>query len=287
MEFFIVVLVKSCLYMILASGFIVIYKASRVLNLAHGEAVLLPGYFLLLGSKLISGSPLILVFILLAGSFVFGLIIYHAIIKPIAGQPPIVAVMVTLALGYIFRAVAIVVGHGQMGTYSLGWDRVYTLPWVGHLAGTQIIVIVGVVLVLVGLSIFYQFSRIGQQMRATAENPLLAAQRGINIHFVMGLAWGIGILTACAAAVIMASNYVVTLEMGGVGIKMFCVALVGGMNSLTGMIPASFLIALVETVAITYANPRVGEVVPFVLMLLILITRPWGFLGTQEEFERV
>jgi branched-chain amino acid transport system permease protein len=287
MQFLTSVIVLSCVYAILASGFVVIYKSSRILNFAYADVVMLIGYFSVTMFELIGGLPIVSLAMVLLLSFIFGLVIYALLIRPMAGQPIFSTIILTVALGIILQAFTILVWRGELESISLGWRQYYTLFKGARIASTEIVIIVTTLLFFISLSSFYHFSRIGQQMRATAENTLLAAQRGINIYFVTALAWAIGIFATGIASILLGSNYSVSLYMGHVAIKAFSVALVGGLDSIKGIIPAAFVVALAELTASNYINPRLADTMPFIIMLMVLLIRPWGFWGTEEEIERV
>ena len=287
MQFLTSVIVLSCVYAILASGFVVIYRSSRILNFSYSDVVMLIGYFSVTMFELIGGPPIISLAMVLLISFVFGLVIYALLIRPMAGQPIFSTIILTVALGIILQSFTILVWRGELESISLGWRQYYSLFQGIRLASTEIVIIATTILFFVALSGFYRFSRIGQQMRATAENTLLAAQRGINIYFVTALAWAIGIFATGVASVLLGSNYSVSLYMGHVAIKAFSVALVGGLDSIKGIIPAAFIVALTELAANNYINPRLADTMPFIIMLMVLLIRPWGLWGTEEEIERV
>ena len=287
MQFLTSVIVLSCVYAILASGFVVIYRSSRILNFAYSDVVMLIGYFSVTMFELIGGPPIISLAMVLLLSFVFGLVIYALLIRPMAGQPIFSTIILTVALGIILQSFTILVWRGELESISLGWRQYYSLFQGIRLASTEIVIIATTILFFIALSGFYRFSRIGQQMRATAENTLLAAQRGINIYFVTALAWAIGIFATGVASVLLGSNYSVSLYMGHVAIKAFSVALVGGLDSIKGIIPAAFIVALTELAANNYINPRLADTMPFIIMLMVLLIRPWGLWGTEEEIERV
>jgi branched-chain amino acid transport system permease protein len=287
MQFLTSVIVLSCVYAILASGFVVIYRSSRILNFSYSDVVMLIGYFSVTMFELIGGPPIISLAMVLLLSFVFGLVIYALLIRPMAGQPIFSTIILTVALGIILQSFTILVWRGELESISLGWRQYYSLFQGIRLASTEIVIIVTTILFFIALSGFYRFSRIGQQMRATAENTLLAAQRGINIYFVTALAWAIGIFATGVASVLLGSNYSVSLYMGHVAIKAFSVALVGGLDSIKGIIPAAFIVALTELAANNYINPRLADTMPFIIMLMVLLIRPWGLWGTEEEIERV
>jgi branched-chain amino acid transport system permease protein len=287
MQFLTSVIVLSCVYAILASGFVVIYRSSRILNFSYADVVMLIGYFSVTMLELIGGPPVISLAIVLIVSFLFGLVIYALLIRPMAGQPIFSTIILTVALGIILQAFTILVWRGELESISLGWRQYYSLFKGIRLASTEIVIIITTILFFIALSGFYRFSRIGHQMRATAENTLLAAQRGINIYFVTALAWAIGIFATGIASILLGSNYAVSLYMGHVAIKAFSVALVGGLDSIKGIIPAAFIVALTELAASNYINPRLADTMPFIIMLTVLLIRPWGLWGTEEEIERV
>jgi branched-chain amino acid transport system permease protein len=287
MQFLTSVIVLSCVYAILASGFVVIYRSSRILNFSYADMVMLIGYFSVTMLQLIGGPPVISLAIVLILSFLFGLVIYALLIKPMAGQPIFSTIILTVALGIILQAFTILAWRGELESISLGWRQYYSLFKGIRVASTEIVIIITTILFFIALSCFYRFSRIGHQMRATAENTLLAAQRGINIYFVTALAWAIGIFATGIASILLGGNYAVSLYMGHVAIKAFSVALVGGLDSIKGIIPAAFIVALTELAASNYINPRLADTMPFIIMLTVLLIRPWGLWGTEEEIERV
>jgi len=287
MQFLASVVVLSCVYAILASGFVVIYRSSRILNFAYADVVMLLGYLSVTVVEMIGGPPFISLALVLVLSFILGWVIYTLLIKPMVGQPIFATIILTVALGIILQALTILIWKGELESISLGW-RAYYSPFKGvRMASSEIVIIITTVLFFMALWAFYRFSRIGQQMLATAENTLLAAQRGINVYFVTSLAWAIGIFATGVGSILLGSNYSVSLYMGHVAIKAFSVALVGGLDSIKGIIPAAFLVAITELAASNYINPRLADTMPFIIMLMVLLIRPWGFWGTEEEIERV
>ena len=287
MQFLVTVVIQSCVYAILASGFVVIYRSSRILNFAYADVVMLTGYFAASLGALMSGNPVICIAIVLALSFVFGFIVYFLLIRPMAGQPIFSTIILTVALGIVLQALTILLWRGELESISLGWRGYYSLTQNVRVASTEIVIVGTTVIFFACLFLFYRYSKIGQQMRATAENTLLAAQRGINIYFVMAVAWSIGMFATGLASVLIGSNYTVSLYMGKIAVKAFSVALVGGLDSLKGILPAAFIIAFTELTASNFINPRLADTIPFILMMVVLLIRPWGLWGTEEELERV
>ena len=155
------------------------------------------------------------------------------------------------------------------------WFRIGTLD-----VGTTI-------LVYAGLFAFLRFGRWGMRMRAAGQNPLLAAQRGINLHGIYALAWSLSTLTGALAGILMALDSGVTGGMPVIGLKAFPAALVGGLDSLVGALAGSLIVAAAEVLLIYYVDPLLSDVVPFLVLIAMLIVRPWGLFGTREELDRV
>ncbi|MFQ5945584.1 MAG: branched-chain amino acid ABC transporter permease [Anaerolineae bacterium] len=277
-------------YILLAIGYVVVYRASRVLNLAHGELMMLGGYAFFTLVSATPGQPLVAIPAALLVSVLVGVAVYFVIMRPMAGQPLFSAVLVTVSLGILLRGLVI-----------LGWtaDIKYPLALMGYqntprrlpggamLSDVDLLSILTAAALLLGLWLFFKKSRLGIQMRATAENPRLAAQGGVNIYLVFAVSWAISTFAAGAAGVLYASNVRLDPEIGVIGLKAFPVALVGGLDSLPGVLPAGLIISLLEILAIQYVSPLLSDVVPFLILLLMLVVRPWGLLGTKEELERV
>jgi len=280
-------LVLGCIYMVLAAGFVIIYKSSRVLNFSYTDMAVMLAYLAFTIVGLIPGPPVVALLMVLLISFFLGLLIYWLFIKRMAGQPIFSIIILTVAIGIVIQSINTLIWHGDTETIPLGWRAYYTLPGKTVISGTDIVIMLATLVFFGGLLIFYKYSKTGWQMRATAENILLAAQRGINIYAVTALSWGIGIFATALAAILLGSHSAVSPNMGHIAIRAFAVALVGGLDSIGGSIFAAFIVAAAELGACTYVNPRLADAIPFMIMLVVLLVRPWGLFGTEEEVERI
>ena len=141
--------------------------------------------------------------------------------------------------------------------------------------------------VYLGLWAFLRGSVWGIRMRAVGQNPLLAAQRGIGLHAIYALAWGLATFSGGLAGMLIASDSALDQTMVVIGLKAFPAALVGGLDSLAGALVGSLVIAAAEVLLINYVDPLLSDVVPFAVLLAMLMARPWGLFGTREELDRV
>jgi branched-chain amino acid transport system permease protein len=230
------------------------------------------------------------VLLALVGAGVLGVLVYWVLVRPMAGRPPTSAVLLTVAVGIMLQGLVVLIWtpRVQYPAALLGIVdkpiRVVPGAVISSLGGLGILTCLGALLALV---VFFRRSRLGVQMLAAAENPLLVAQRGVNVHRLISLAWGLAAISAALAGVLYSSANRLEASMALVGLKAFSAAMVGGMGSLAGVLPGAVLVAMAEVAAVQFVNPQLGEAVPFLLLLIVLLVRPWGLYGNPEQIARV
>ena len=230
--------------------------------------------------------PVAIVLLLLGGAAVGG-VVYWALIRPLAGQSRISIIMMTLALLFLIQALTQYVWSGANSFIPLPGNQT-ALELFGSRVRLFDLLAIGVGALILGLvGVLYSRSRFGVHMRAVAENPALASRRGIDIDRVGALSWAIATSLAVAAALLAGMQTPVSPLLIGATLKGFSVSLVGGLDSLSGIAPAALLIAVMEVLVIQFVDQQLGQAVPFVVMLAVLMVRPWGLLGTVEELDRV
>jgi branched-chain amino acid transport system permease protein len=284
------IVVLASIYALIACGYVLIYRVSRVLNLAHGELMMLGAYMVLATASLFNGHPVIALAAAILLSLLVGALVYVFLMRKMTGEMVLAAILTTVALGILIRGVVVLIWSAQQQypAQALGMPN----PSLVLLGGARIsmwsAVLVGTTVLVYGaLFAFLRFGRWGMRMRAAGQNPLLAAQRGINLHGVYALAWSLSTLTGALAGILMALDFGVTGGMPVIGLKAFPAALVGGLDSLVGALIGSLIVAAAEVLLIYYVDPLLSDVVPFLVLIVMLIVRPWGLFGTREELDRV
>jgi branched-chain amino acid transport system permease protein len=284
------IVVLASLYALLGVGYVLVYRASRVLNLAQGDLMMFGGYALFAAATTIAAGPVAAIPLALVASGVVGFLLYGLLMRRMAGHPVFAAVLVTVSVGILVR-VAVVLAFTDRIRYplpALALDNPPLRLGAGVAVSTidaLTVVVAGVVVAT--LLLFLRRSRIGMQMRAAGERPLLAAQRGIDFQRLFAVSWALASFTAGMAGMLYGSNVRLEPGLGVLGLKAFAVALVGGLDSLGGVVPAALLVAAVEVLTVRYGDPLFAEVSPFLCLLAMLLLRPWGLAGTREELERV
>ena len=289
MQLLVNIVVLASIYALIACGYVMIYRVSRVLNLAHGELMMLGAYLLLATASLFSGHAAMALGAAVVLSLVVGLLVYVFLMRKMTGEMVLAAILTTVALGILIRGLVVLLWSAQQQypAQALG------LPNPSLVIGSARISLWSAVLVLTNAAVygalfaFLRFGRWGIRMRAAGQNPLLAAQRGIKLHSVYALAWSLSTLTGALAGILMALDSGLTTSLPVIGLKAFPAALVGGLDSLAGALVGALIVAAAEVLLIYYVDPLLSDVVPFLVLIAMLIVRPWGLFGTREELDRV
>jgi branched-chain amino acid transport system permease protein len=284
------IVVLASIYALISCGYVLIYRVSRVLSLAHGELMLLGAFGLFTTASLFSGSPILAVVMAVILAAVIGVLVYVLLMRRMTGESVLAAVLVTIALGILVRGLTVLIWSTQERhpLHVLGWPNASLA--IGETARVSAVGLAFVVItaaVYGGLYFFLRHTHWGIRMRAAGQNPLLAAQRGINLHAIYALAWALATFTAGIAGMLVACDNALDQTMVTIGLKAFPAALVGGLDSLAGALLGSLIVSAAEVLLIHYVDPLLSEVVPFAVLIAMLVVRPWGLFGSREELDRV
>jgi len=282
--------VLASIYALICCGYVLIYRVSRVLSLAHGELMMLGAYGLYATASLFSGHPLLAVAAAGGLALAVGAAVYAALMWRMTGESVLAAVLATIALGILLRGV-IVLAFGSQTQHplrDLGWSNVSLEVGGGaRISAVGLALVLGTAVVYGSLFAFLRGTRWGIRMRAAGQNPLLAAQRGIGLHGIYALAWALATFTGGMAGMLLACDAGLEGTLVTIGLKAFPAALVGGLDSLLGALVGALVVAGAEVLMIHYVDPLLSDVVPFFVLLAMLAVRPWGLFGTREELDRV
>jgi len=282
--------VLAAIYALISCGYVLIYRVSRVLSLAHGELMMLGAYGLAATASLFSGHPFVAIAASAALALAVGVAVYAALMWRMTGESVLAAVLTTIALGILLRG-SMILAFGTQTQYplrELGWTNIsVAIGESARIPAAGLVLVLGTAAVYAALFVFLRATRWGIRMRAAGQNPLLAAQRGIRLHAVYALAWGLATFTGGMAGMLIACDAGIEATLVTIGLKAFPAALVGGLDSLLGALCGALVIAGAEVLLINYVDPLLSDVVPFFVLLAMLVIRPWGLFGTREELDRV
>jgi branched-chain amino acid transport system permease protein len=280
-------MILASTYALLAAGIVIVYKASRVINFAHGEIAVVGGYLFYSIGMFAPGS----LWLAIGGTMVFaivtGVAIYLVLMRRLIGEPFYVAILVTVGIAILFKAAIIIVWRAERVTINVADQIVAILPGGAKFSTVDLATIMAAVLFYIGLFAFFRFTQLGLQFRGMAENPLLASQRRVSVNAIMALAWSIAVFAACLSGVLYGGRALLSPGSVAIGLSGLTAALVGGLDSLRGAALGAIVVALAEYSTIRLIDPVLSEAVPFILLLTVMNVRPWGLFGTREELDRV
>ncbi len=274
-------IVIGCVYAVVALGFVLIYKASEVVNFAQGDLMML-GAFLGYTFIGILDLPFWLgVLLAVAGMAVLGALLDRVVLRPVLGQPTFALVIVTLGIGFIARSVVSEVPGWGTETYSITTPFTDRVAAIGPLVVSYddlAVVLTTAVLILV-LYLFFRFTSLGIAMQATSQNQLAAYYVGIPVKTVLSMIWAISAATAALVGILLAPIAFVHVNMGFIGLKAFPAAVLGGFGSVPGAIAGGLIIGVVESLSGFYLPEGFKDVAAYVVLLAVLMVRPEGLFG--------
>jgi len=277
------------MYALIALGFVLIYKATDAINFAQGEFVMFAG-FIAAAAALAGMSFWAAAAISIAGMVALGFGLERVVLRPLLGRPVIAVVMATIGLAAVLRGVA-VLAFGA-GTKAIMMPVGDTPLFVGPVMLPPVqLVGAGVSIVfLAGFTWFFLKSRTGIAMRAVADNQQVAMAMGINIRRYFALAWAMAGVVSALGGVVWGAMLGIDNQLALVGLKVFPVVILGGLDSIAGAVIGGLIVGVVENLAAGYLDPYVGggtkDFAPYVLMILVLMIRPEGIFG-RRRIERV
>jgi branched-chain amino acid transport system permease protein len=272
---------SGCIYGLIALGFVLIYKATEMVNFAQGDVMMLGGF---VAFSLIANFHLPywiggLLAILITGAF--GYALDALILRRVIGQPQFAVVMLTLGLGFIFRAAAGI----TWGYDSVGFNTPFTNKTANIgglvLGEDNLSIIVGTVILCGILYLFFSKTRVGVAMQAASQNQLAAYYMGIPVRTIFSLIWAISAGVACLAGILLSPVSMIDVNMGFLGIKAFAAAVIGGFGSIPGSLIGGVIVGIVEQFAGYKLPAGFQEVTSNVVLLLMLFIRPQGLFAER------
>ncbi len=285
-------LVIGSIYSAVALGFVIIYKATRVVNFAQGE-LLMVGAYVCYAFLVQIHVPFWAALCLTIGfSVLLALIIEHLILRPMIGEPIISIIMVTIGLSLVLRSIVSAVWGTDILVYEPKLFPQETINVGGVPVSLEFVwCFILSILLLALFSAFFKFSKAGVAMRATAFNQQAAQSMGISVKFIFGLSWVISAVISGIGGVLIGNINGINTTLYHFGLKVFPATILGGLDSILGAALGGFIIGILENLSDGFFKAYfdlsgVKEVAPYVILVVILMIKPYGLFGTKE-IERV
>jgi branched-chain amino acid transport system permease protein len=269
-----------------ALGFVLIYKASQVINFAQGQFLLIGAYVVWALNVDAGVHWALAVAGAIAVAIVLGLVVERLILRPLVGEPTISVIMVTIGLAQVLGALVQIIWGTHPHAFP-GFIPDDTVDIAGARVGENRIWAVGLVAVaLVAFAVFFQRSRHGIAMRAVADDQQAALTMGISVRRTFALAWALAGVSAVVGGMLVANLIGVSGEVSNVGLLVFPVVIVGGLDSVPGAVVGGAIIGLLTAYTGGYIGEGLDAVIPYFALVAILLVKPYGLFG-QVRIERV
>ncbi len=285
-------IVVGSIYALSALGFVLIYKSSRVLNIAHGQ-IIAAGAFITYALTVWVGIPIYISFLMsLILTFFLAMSVERVFLRRLIGEPIISVIMVTIGLMSILDGLIYMTPFGaenfsypeflpktpiEVGGVSISW--------------TQLVGVIITLILIAGFTWFFKRSTLGISMRAVSDDQMASMSIGISIPKVFGLAWATAGFSAAAGSIIGNITGLNFDTLHTFGIIVFPVVILGGLDSVFGAVVAGIIMGLIQQFAAGYLDGNWGlngtaDILPYIILLIILLFKPHGLFGIHE-IERV
>jgi branched-chain amino acid transport system permease protein len=269
----------GALYAMIGIGLTVVFGVMRIINLAHGEMVMLGMFGAFWGQKLWKLDPFVSLLVWTPLMFVAGVLLYRLLLRKIIPGGELNTLLYTAGLSLLVANLALLVWTGDYRTISLSYG-VTVRPFGLAIAVPLAIAFVLAILITVTLGLFLSRTNLGRAIRATSQNPEASVLMGIDVERVAMVTFGLGTALAGAAGVLLAPSLYLYPTVGELLIvKCFVIVVLGGLGSVPGAIAGGILLGVVESLGAVYVSGAYKDGIGFVLFLAVLLYRPSGLFG--------
>lgn len=265
------------IYAIIALGIVIIYKSTKVFNFAQGHLMMV---------AVLLSATMTQRFGIAAGllvSFVFicliSILIERLTLRPLIGQPLTAALLMTIALGFLLEGGSLISwGEGLYAYPKLFPEEAISLGLI-HTRQEVLWAFIAVIICFGLFGYFYQKTILGKAMRATAEDHQVSQSLGIRVTQIFRISWIVAAMMAFVASIFLGSLSGGHYQNSILGLRAIPAVLVGGLDSIVGAIIGGLIVGVVESLVIGYLSASLGEVIPFIVLLIVLLIKPYGLFG--------
>jgi len=272
----------GCIYALVALGFVLIYKATKVINFAQGEMMMFSAYICYTGMTVLHLNFVMSFLLAIVGGFVLGSFLERIFMRPLIGYPTLPIVIATIGISMVLQAIA-----GLAWTFEpQRLDPFPVTPY--HILGASVSsvhlwTIIITFSLMVFFFLFFRYSLTGINLRAIAEDLVGSMASGIGVRRMFNFTWGMAGAVGAVAGVLLAPIVFLHPHMGAVGLRALPAAVLGSFGSIPGAIVGGLVIGISETIAGLYLPKEIKDVFPWLVLFLVLLMRPEGIFYTYEQ----
>ena len=271
------------IYALIALGYTMVYGIAKMLNFAHGDVIMIGGYMtFVVGQSL--GLPIWATILFgIAVCTLLGVTIEKIAYKPLRSATSLAVLITAIGVSYFLQNAALL-GFGSAARTTTSVVPKFSLP-LGDIrvSGETVVTIAVSVLIMVGLTLFVNYTKSGKAMRAVSEDRGAAQLMGINVNATISLTFAIGSALAGVAAVLLCSTYTQLSPYTGAmpGIKAFTAAVFGGIGSIPGAMIGGIVLGVIENLSKAYISTQLSDAIVFAVLIVVLLVKPTGIMGKK------
>ena len=270
-------------YAIIALGYTMVYGIAKMLNFAHGDVIMVGAYISFCSTSYLGLSPLLSVVLAVIVCTVLGIVIEGLAYKPLRQAPALAVLITAIGVSYFLQNAALLIWGSSSKTFSsvVGDWSVKLFDGQLNITGVTIVTVLACVVIMAGLTLFTNKTRVGTAMRAVSEDKGAAQRMGISVNRTISITFAIGSGLAAMAGVLLCSAYPMLMPTTGSmpGIKAFTAAVFGGIGSIPGAMVGGILLGIIEIFAKAYISTQLSDAIVFAVLIIVLLVKPDGLLG--------
>lgn len=273
------------IYAIIALGYTMVYGIARMLNFAHGDVIMIGSYVVFVLMNEIGLPPIVAVLGAVLVCTALGITIERVAYKPLRMAPSLAVLITAIGVSYLLQNLALLIWGSSPRAFGsvVKMDPIKLFDGQLVITGETLITIVVSTVMMVGLTLFVNGTRLGKAMRAVSEDKGAAQLMGINVNFTISLTFAIGSALAAVAGVLLCSAYPTLMPTTGAmpGIKAFVAAVFGGIGSIPGAMLGGILLGVIESLSKAYISSQMADAIVFGVLIIVLLVKPTGILGKK------
>lgn len=272
-------------YAIIALGYTMVYGIAKMLNFAHGDVIMIGAYISFVTTTYLGLPPIVSVVLAMIVCTLLGILIEGLAYKPLRKATSLAVLITAIGVSYFLQNIALLIWGSAPKNFSsvVPFDSIALFDGKLIITPESIVTVIVCIIIMIGLTLFTQKSKMGKAMRAVSEDKDAAELMGINVNVTISVTFAIGSALAAIAGVLLCSAYpVLTPTTGSMpGIKAFTAAVFGGIGSIPGAMIGGILLGLIEIFAKSYISTELSDAIVFGVLIVVLLVKPTGLLGKK------
>ena len=269
------------IYALIALGYSMVYGIAKMLNFAHGDIIMIGAYTAIVGVMTLGLPPILGILLSVVVCALLGVLIERLAYKPLREAPSLAVLITAIGVSYFLQNIALLI----FGSEQMAYPTIQGLPGVTiagvAVDGISVLTLAVTAVIMVGLTIFINNTKIGKAMRAVSEDKAAASLMGIDVNRTITITFAIGSALAAIASTFYGATYIYIRPTTGSmpGIKAFTAAVFGGIGSLPGAMLGGITLGLIEQFSKVYISPLWANAIVFAVLIIVLVVKPTGLIG--------